>query len=327
MDTLILSAKDVAKHLDVETAVKTVDFVFREQGAGDISMPPKINLDMSRIGHESWCNAMPAYIVNRQIGGIKWIGGFGENPNHSLPYIMGVVMLTDPRNGQCLSILDGRLISDHRTGAMTAVFARHLAVQPLTDILVVGAGAQGQMAVQCLHHDFPDANIRVFDINAAKARELKDRFADSSLGDKLVPVEHLEAAARESRLIVLLTTAMKPFMKNEWIAPGGTVLGMGTYPQIFEEFVFSADKVITDSLAQALVRGELKPLVKEGRFDESRIHAEIKDVLSGAKTGRESDGERILGLPVGIGAHDVCLGHVIYQRAVAAGDGVTVELQ
>ncbi len=327
MKTLILSTENVRKHIDVETAVKTVDFVFHEQGAGNVSMPPKITTDMSRIGHEAWCNAMPAYIVNRQIGGIKWVGGFGENPKNSLPYIMGVVLLTDPRNGQCISMLDGRLISDHRTGAMAAVFAQHLAVQPLVDILVVGAGAQGEMAMQCLHYSFPNAEIKLFDIDHARVRAKKEKFSDTSLGEKIVPVDNLKEAAQASSLIVLLTTAKKPFLADEWIRPGCTVLGMGSYPQIEETFVFSADKIITDSLAQALHRGELPPLVKEKRVDSSFIHAEINEVLSGSKTGRESNTERILCLLIGIGAHDVCLGHVVYQRAVEAGDGVSVELQ
>jgi len=69
------------------------------------------------------------------------------------------------------------------------------------------------------------------------------------------------------------------------------------------------------------------PLMEAKRLDESSIHAEINEVISGSKTGRESDTERILCIPVGIGAHDVCLGHEVYQRAVEAGEGVSVELQ
>ena len=143
MSTLILNTKETEKYLNVEMAVETVDFVFHELGTGRINMPPKTNTDMSGIGHEAWCNAMPAYVQQRQVGGIKWIGGFGRNRAHNLPYIMGVIVLTDPAAGYAKAVMDARLISDYRTGASAAVFSRYLCAKSLKDILIVGAGAQG----------------------------------------------------------------------------------------------------------------------------------------------------------------------------------------
>ena len=79
MKCMILSGIEVEKHLNVELAVETVDYVFREQGKGNVTVPPKLHLDMSGIGHESWTNSMPAFILPQRVGGIKWIGGFGNN--------------------------------------------------------------------------------------------------------------------------------------------------------------------------------------------------------------------------------------------------------
>lgn len=311
----------------MELAVATVDSVFRELGEGNIGQPPKVHLDMSRIGHESWSNAMPAFSLERRIGGIKWAGGFGENPVHALPYIMGLVVLTNPENGHAVAVMDGRAISDFRTGASAAIFARYLAAKPLKCILVVGAGVQGTAALRCLHQEFPEAELRLFDISAQKVREFHDQEAETSLGRKLLPVEDLAEAAHGAGLVVLLTTAQTPFLKNEWIEAGTTVLGMGSYQQAHDDFILSADKLVPDLWAQAAHRGELNELYRAAKIADEDCYAELSQIAVGAVPGRENSEERILGLPVGLGAHDVCLAHAVYEKAMKNGNGVFVELQ
>ena len=82
-ETIILSDQDVAALLPYEEVVGMVDTVFQEWGRGNVVMPPKVNLDMSRSGHPSWANAMPAYMVADNVGGLKWVGGYGDNPARS----------------------------------------------------------------------------------------------------------------------------------------------------------------------------------------------------------------------------------------------------
>lgn len=326
MKTLILSTKDVEKYVDAELAIESVDYVFTQFGKGNVDMPPKIHVDMSRIGHESWCNAMPAYIVEQQISGIKWVGGFGKNQSMNLPYIMGVIVLTNPANGHTVSIMDGRRISDLRTGASAAIFARYLAVDPLKGILVVGAGVQGKAAIDCLLLEYPNEPVMIYDLNSEKTKQMKESFP-LDLRDRIIPVDNLEKAAKMSKLIVLLTTARQPFLKNEWVSTGATVLGMGTYQQAFEDFTLSVDKIIPDSWAQAIGRGDLKPLYNSGKISRKNCYAEIGDIAAGITKGRENDTERILGIPIGIGAHDVCMAHHVYQSAIENQNGVWVELQ
>jgi ornithine cyclodeaminase/alanine dehydrogenase-like protein (mu-crystallin family) len=99
------------------------------------------------------------------------------------------------------------------------------------------------------------------------------------------------------------------------IAPGATVLGMGTYQQVHDEFALSADKLVPDSWAQAVGRGEMKPLIESNKISNDDLYAEIGDIVAEKCPGRESKQERIFGLPVGIGAHDLCLANAVYQAA------------
>lgn len=327
MKTLILNTCETEKYLNVEMAVETVDFVFRELGAGRINMPPKTNTDMSGIGHEAWCNAMPAYIQQKQVGGIKWIGGFGENRKHNLPYIMGLIILTDPETGYAKAVMDARLISDFRTGASAAVFSRYLCRKPLRDILIVGAGAQGQMAARCLHYEHPDANIHFYDLDTNKIDDFKRTLEGSQLQNKIHVCTDLEKTAQVAKLIVMLTTAKKPFFKNEWITPGTTLLGMGSYQQVEDGFALSCDKIITDSWAQATHRGELKELCAEGKITDNDLYCELSEVVSGRMPGRQDEAERIFGLPIGIGAYDIAIADIIYEKASQCSDGLSVFIQ
>ncbi len=327
MKTLLLNTEQTQQQLTVPLAIETLDQVFQQMGQGQVISPPKTHVDMSAIGHEAWCNAMPAYLQREGVGGLKWIGGFGPNASRQLPYIMGVILLTDPNNGLVKAILDARRISEYRTGALAAVFSRYLSRKPVKQIMIAGAGVQGQMAARCLHAEHPAAQIAMLDLDPQRIRRFQDSQRDKSLGQQLLACTDAAACAPEADLIVLLTTARQPFLKAEWISPGTTVLGMGSYQQIEGAFATGCDKLIPDSWEQAKHRGEIKPLVDQGLIGDQDLYAELTDVVAGRKKGRENDEERLLGLPIGLGAYDVALAEQVFQRAQAAGQGQAVSLQ
>lgn len=325
-ETLILSDQDVAALLPHREVIGMVDTVFQEWGNGNVVMPPKVNLDMSRSGHASWANAMPAYLPSCNVGGLKWVGGFGSNPAKGMPYIMGIVLLTDPETGETLALMDGIYISDWRTGASAAIAAKYLAREGTEKIALIGAGAQGKTAAACLHEVFPTARLVVADISEERrlafGTEMQEKYS--------VPVGNaptVEEAVRDADVVVLLTTAQKPFLKAEWIPEGCLTLAMGSYQQAEDRLILESDKIIVDCWGQAEHRGELKPLVEAGQIAEGDIAAELGDVAAGKKPGRTSPNERIMAVLVGLGAHDVYVAGQVYQRALAAGVGLKVRLR
>ncbi|MCE5237412.1 ornithine cyclodeaminase family protein [bacterium] len=325
-ETIILSDQDVTALLPHEEVVGMVDTVFQEWGRGNVVMPPKVNLDMSRSGHPSWANAMPAYMATDNVGGLKWVGGYGDNPARGLPYIMGIVVLTDPETGHALALMDGNHISDWRTGASAAIAAKYLAREGTARIAMVGAGTQGRTAAVCLQTVFPQASLVVADLSADR-REAFCRDLQEQYGVPVSAAPTVRAAVEGADVVVLLTTAQQPFVKAEWIAKGCLTLGMGSYQQAEDDLILGADKIIVDCWGQAEHRGELKPLVEAGRLSEADVAAELGCVAAGVKPGRTSPQERILAVLVGLGAHDVYIAGQVYRRAVAAGRGHRVCLR
>ena len=303
-----------------------VDAVFQEWGRGKVVMPPKVNLDMSRSGHDSWANAMPAYLASCNVGGLKWVGGYGSNPGRGLPYIMGIVVLTDPETGRTLAVMDGIYISDWRTGASAAIAAKYLARRGTAKIALIGAGAQGRTAAVCLHQVFPAADLTVADLAAPKrvafCSEMQDRY-----GLPVSEATSVEAAVSDADVVVLLTTARVPFLKAEWLPEGCLTLAMGSYQQTEDRVILDSDKLVVDCWGQAEHRGELKPLVEAGRIDASDLAAELGFIAAGVKPGRTSPQERIMAVLVGLGAHDVYVAGQVYQRALAAGVGQCIRLR
>ncbi len=324
--TIILSDRDITALLPHEEFLCMVETVFDEWGKGNVVMPPKVNLDMSRGDREAWCNAMPAYLASSDVGGIKWVGGFGSNPAGGLPYIMGIVVLTDPETGHTRALMDGVYISDWRTGASAAVAAKHLAHDGVAMVAMVGAGAQGRTATVCLHQVFPDAQIVVADISAERRQAFGDNL-HASFGIHVDDARSVEEAVRGADVVVLLTTASQPIVTAEWIDPGCLTLAMGSYQQAEDALILGADAIVVDCWGQAAHRGELKELADAGTLTEGDIRAELGDIVAGVKTGRTSADERIVAVLVGLGAHDVYIGGQVYQRALAAGCGRRVCLR
>jgi ornithine cyclodeaminase/alanine dehydrogenase len=326
MKTLILSKQDIAECVSPLDFLQDVEFVFREWGKGNVIQPAKITLDMSKIGTDSWSNAMPAYIIPLKIAGIKWAGGYSESSKQGLPYIMASIILTDPKTGHTLAFMEGGLITNYRTGASAAISAKYLGRKNINKIAIIGAGAQGRTCVTCLSYLYKNAEVRVADISVQKRKSFKKEM-EQKLGMNIIEANTIKEAVQEADIIVLVTAANEPLVKHQWVKTGATVLAMGSYPQIEEAFTLQADKIIVDSWEQSSHRGELLPLVQQGKINVKNIYAELGEIVAGKKAGRESEEENILVVPIGLGAHDICVAHHVYQKAKQKGLGTFIDLQ
>jgi len=228
MKTLVLSKTDIEDLLTYESAIEDVEYVFREWGRGNVVMPAKINLNMSRSGYDSWSNAMPAFVVPIKAAGIKWIGGYADNALNNLPFIMGAILLSDPQTGAVLAVMDGSHITNLRTGASAAVCAKYLAAPKSARVAIVGGGVQGQTALKAMSCLFKNMRVKVAELSAEKRR----KFCETTKAETGLDVSGAETVAEavaDADIIVLVTTAKQPVVKNEWIKNGALVLAMGSF--------------------------------------------------------------------------------------------------
>ncbi len=319
--TLLLSEQDVANCIEMNEVVEIVQQTFRAHGEGQVVMPAKITLDIRSMGHEYWSNAMPAYIAPLEAVGIKWAGGFAENPSrYGLPYVMATILMQDPDTGYLRAVMDGRHITNLRTGAAAAVSASYSMASSASKVAIIGAGTQGRTSLQAL--------MQITKLSEARAQDAlpgaAERYANDMQGKLGLPVKAcktVQEAVEGADIVITATPANAPLVRDEWLKPGVTAVSLGSYQEFDDQFVLKADRIIVDSWAQCSHRGELARLVESGKMGREKVDAELGEVATGKKPGRGSNEERVLVVPIGLGSLDIAVASLVYKRALEKGLG------
>jgi len=322
--TLLINQEQVKSLLDMPTGLKIVERVYRSHGEGKVIMPTKITLDLGEgrpwPPYKGFMNAMPAYLGDVDVAGIKWAGGFQDNYKIGVPYLSGMILLINPQNGAFIAVMDGIYITAVRTGAASAVCAKVLARRDASVLGIIGAGVQGRMHLRAFQQVFQLKEVRIFDINE-KAVEAYREEMTAELGLNILPKKSYQDVVDGADIVCTVTIGDEPMVRQKWLKKGSLVISAGSYQELEPEVVLSADKIVVDHWGQASHRGELAKLVETGKLGEKDIHAEIGEILVGKKKGRERDDETILAVPIGLGSLDIGCAFEVYRKAKEKGVG------
>jgi ornithine cyclodeaminase len=223
------------------------------------------------------------------------------------------------------AILDATAITEMRTGAVTALGARHLA-RPQSRVLGhIGARGTAYWNVRLLAHLFDFDEIRVHSRRPESRLGFADRLA-TDLGRKVTATADWESCIRGADIVVEASRlpAPAPLLKTEWIKPGALVVPYGTMSAVELSLTDIMDKMVVDDWGQCrkgLPFGALRRHVDEDKLTEATLHAELGQIIAGKRPGRESDGETILLWHRGLGTTDIALGHALLQKAARLGIG------
>jgi ornithine cyclodeaminase len=312
--------------IDQAEIVAAVEAVVAAHGDGRTVFEPRVHLvpDNGGVGHFNILRGHVSTLGERGISGIKVVGDFVPNYLRGLPSELAMVTLFDPTTGVPLAVMDATLITEARTGAMTAVGAKYLA-RPDSKVLGhVGARGTAYSNVTMLDGLFDLEEIRVTsrrpesrEAFAARLREVTATpvravaTADEAFADADILVE---ASRLEEPQVLLRTAAVKP---------GAFVVPYGTISAVDLDLLEVMDKVVVDDWREARAGrfGALRRHVDTGRLTERSLYAELGEVVSGRKPGREGPFERILLWHRGLSILDVALAHLILTRAETAEAG------
>ncbi|MGA2783704.1 MAG: ornithine cyclodeaminase family protein [Candidatus Bathyarchaeia archaeon] len=318
---LLLSRDDIMKAgLEMDEIIRIVESTFRAHGEGKVIMPAKsvLPFDGERKGH---LNAMPAYVEKLNVAGIKWTSGYPPNRQKGIPTCFDILVLTDAEIGAPFAILEGTWITSARTAAATAVGIKHLAKKGSKVVGMVGAGDVALSHVEAISRILRFDEFKITDINK-KACETLVKEAAKRFGLHLKQVDNAYEAASNSDVIVTITRNHgERFLDNEWVKKGTLVAAIGGPNEVQPELAKSVKKIIVDNRQQCASRGNIGGLIRTGVLRESDVYAEFGEVVAGSKKGRETDDERIIFAPIGMGTNDVAVGHRAYQLAKEKGLG------
>ncbi|MBN2409033.1 MAG: ornithine cyclodeaminase family protein [Candidatus Aminicenantes bacterium] len=318
---LYLSRADVeAAAVPMDRIIAAVETMFREKGEGRVEMPPKPGIHPRP---DSFIHAMPAYIPALHSAGMKWVSGFPENIGKGLPYISGVIVLNDSETGIPMAIMDATWITAKRTGAATAVAARYLARADSGSAGILGCGVQGRSNLEALKTRFPLRRVKAYDTDF-QTRSRYAREMSLRLDLDVIPVDTPKDAVAGADIVITAGPLLKT--PHATIPPGwlaeGAFASLVDYDSYWSRAALKeVDKFCTDDVPQLEYSKTL------GYFqDIPPVYAELGELVTGRKPGRENPSERTLTCNLGLALDDIAAAPLVYRAAVEKGLGTWLPL-
>jgi alanine dehydrogenase len=325
-----LNAPDIeALAMSDQEILDAVEDGLRAQGMGQVVIEPRMHLvpDKTYPGH---FNVLRGYIAPLGMAGVKVVGDFYENYKVGLPSELAMLYLADPKNGSPIAMIDASVITDMRTGAVTALGAKYLARKNSKVLGHIGARGTAYWNVRLLNHLFKLKEIRVH----SRRPESRDAFAarlEKDLGKKITVTQDWESCVRGADIVVEASRLEKPapMLKTEWIKKGACVIPYGTMSAVELSLTDIMDKMVMDDWGQAKAGpfGALRAHVDAGKRSEQTLHAELGQIVAGLKPGRESDDETNLFWHRGLSLSDIALGAFMLEKAKRMGLGQSLRFR
>jgi len=313
--TLCLSESDIRAVLPMADLIGAMETALAAFSSGGVVQPVRAVVEMAA---DAFFGAMPGFVREPPALGAKLVAVIGANQARGLPTHRASILLLDPQTGALLSLMDGRLITEMRTAAVSAVSVRHMAHPDAGVLAILGSGVQARSHLEALPlvHSFQD--VRAWSPTPDHLR----KFAEEAP----VPVRACRSAAEAvtgADVIVLATASSTPAVADGWVAEGAHVVSIGAcrpYQREMDPVLLIRARVVVDSRAAALQ--ESGDIV----LGNVRIAAELGEVVAGQVPGRTAPQEITVFKSLGLAVEDLAAARLVYLRARKRGIGIEIDL-
>jgi thiomorpholine-carboxylate dehydrogenase len=243
---------------------------------------------------------MPAVTPNEM--GLKLVSFYPGNAGTDVPTHLGLIILSRPDTGEPLAVMDGRLITEMRTAAVSAAVTRKIAPGDASVLALLGSGVQARAHLAALGCVRTFDEVRVWSRTPANAQ----RFA-AEHGARACP--DVEEAVRGADIIVTATNSLTPFLANAWVKPGALVNAVGSPRPTWREL---NDDLM---LASVLVVDSREAVLKESGdviLSKSPIYAEVGELFAGTRT-MPGQGRTTVFKSVGIAVEDIAAAKLVWD--------------
>jgi len=248
--------------------------------------------------HDGFFGVMPAY--NGALGA-KLVTFYPHNQGVHTHH--GMILLFRPENGEPIAIMDGRLITEMRTAAVSAVATNLLARPEASVLAILGSGVQAGSHLEALRLVRNFNEVRVWSPTNSKT------FAEKH---GIVAANSAEEAIRGADVITSVTSSKDPVVLGNWVSPGAHINSVGANRPTWRELddaVLQASRIFVESRAAAIVEsGDIRA--------GGEIFAEIGEVVAGTKPGRQADDEITLFKSLGSAVEDISAADLVYRKAL-----------
>lgn len=325
-ETLVLTQADVASLLTMEECIAAVERAFTLYCQGKAPAPGILGMHATHGGFHVKAGFLE---LGQPYFAAKLNANFPENPSRfGLPTIQGAVVLCNANDGFPLAIMDSIEITSIRTGAATAIAAKHLARPDAAVVTICGCGVQGDVQVRALAKVRDLKRVYLFDREENRARRLAHTLA-REISAEFVAVPRLDDVVSKSDICVTCTTARQFILKKDAVSPGTFVAAVGAdnpEKQELDPRLLASSKVVVDVLDQCAALGDLHHALAGGVMTKADVHAELGEIVAGKKPGRTNPDEITIFVSTGMALQDVAAAATVFEKAFAVGRGLKVRL-
>ena len=293
-----LKEEQVREHLPMTKLIPAMEKALIDFSAGRVTQPVRSVISINTAEATGFLGLMPAFTPDGL--GLKAVTFYPSNSERGIPTHMATIFLVDPQTGTPLAIMDGRLITEMRTAAVSAAATKLLASLDAKVLAILGSGVQARSHLEALRLVRQFDEIRVWSPTLAHAKQ----FAQE-IGAMAMPAEQ---AVRDADVIVTVTSSKAPVLKGDWLKPGCHVNAVGACRPNWRELDDEAMKqsiVFVDSREGALKESG------DVILSRAKIYAELGEALSG-KVPSQANKTTIF-KSLGMAVEDIAAATVVYR--------------
>lgn len=299
---MYISESEVRAVLNYRALIPAIRAALADYSAGLVEQPARTIL---RAGNaEGFLNGWFAVmtVIYGDVMGVKTVTFFPGNVDLGLHTHMAVIELMRRATGEPMALMDGRVITEMRTAAVSAVALAALAPLATTSLGILGSGVQARSHIQALRQVRPAIqNIRIWSRNPANAERVA---AETGAGARAVPIE--EAAAAD--VVLTATASPEPVLQGRWLAPHAVVLALGATGAGLREL---DDEAILGSHLVAESRSCVERESGDVILSGAKVQAEIGEILANLTTAPIV--RRIVFKSVGMAIEDLIAAKLVWQ--------------
>ena len=298
---LFVNEEQVRNHLQMTDLIPAMEKALIDFSSDKVTQPVRSVIKVDVAAATGFLGLMPALTPNGL--GLKAVTFYPSNAERGIPTHMATIFLVDPETGAPLAIMDGRLITEMRTAAVSAAATKLLTGPDAKVLAILGSGVQAHSHFEALQLVRHFKEIRVW----SPTREHAERFA-KEIGATAMSSEE---AVRGADVVVTATNSKTPVLKGVWLKPGSHVNAVGACRPDWRELddEAMANVVFVDSREGAMK--ESGDVILSG----AKIYAELGEALASKVPSRAN--ETTIFKSLGMAVEDISAALLVYRSAKA----------
>jgi thiomorpholine-carboxylate dehydrogenase len=296
-EPLHLNEEQIRQHLRMEELIPAMEKALIDFSSAKVTQPVRSVITVDPPG--GFFGMMPA--LTSEGLGIKIVTFYATNAKRGIPTHMATIFLVDPETGTALAVMDGRLITEMRTAAVSAAATKFLAPPDAKVLAILGSGVQARSHAEALRivRNFEEIHIW------SPTREHAERFA-REIGAKAMSAEE---AVREADVVVTATNSKAAILKGSWLKPGCHVNAIGACRPDWRELDDGAMQNVLFVDSREAAMKESGDVILSG----GKIYAELGEVLAGKLPSHAS--ETTIFKSLGMAVEDIAAALLVYRSA------------